>query len=386
MLPGIITIQQSMGAFVAVERKFGVRGSHFVVEGIDEADPYLNGITEDFESNFQTFCRNFLEPDAVAFDIGANIGATAIVLSQYLDKGKVYAVEPGKKIFSLLEKNLRKNGIKNVQAINCAVSETTTKLRFVENSAYGHIDLTSQDEPSDDGSIDAFSLDDLVDSLKLERLNFVKVDVEGFEHQVLKGGKKTLARFNPVLYLEINSWCLLDHSNTNPLELANYLLQNFKYVYRVIKTPGASSLLERVDSARTLVHDNIVYHGSVDDVVVTNDPAKIQLNLIEAYQKCDALSAQVTSLTVERDALAAQLSGLVAERASLSAQLVRAVAERESANAQLSNLVVERDSSNAQLSNVIAERDSLNVRLNAVLASRSWRVTGWLRALRHSFK
>lgn len=343
---------------MAALRKFAVKGCQFVVEGLDDTDPYLNGITNDFESNFQTFCRNFLEPDAVALDIGANIGATAIVLSQYLGRGQVYAIEPGKKIFSLLEKNIRKNNIPNVKVLNCAVSDTSTKLRFFENSAYGHIDLSSPEESSDDGSIDAFSLDDLVDSLNVERLDFLKVDVEGFEHQVLKGAQKTLGRFNPMLYLEFNSWCLLNHSNTNPLELANYLLRNFKFVYRVVKTPGAGSLLERVVSARTLVHDNIVFNGSVDDVVVTNDPEKIPLNLIEAYQKCDSLSAQLASLAAEREAFSAQLSGLVAERASLA----------------------------AQLAGVASERDSLNARLNAVFASRSWRATGWLRAIRHGFK
>lgn len=314
---------------MGLKKTFAVSGQVYEVEGVRADDPYFNSITEDFEIIFQKFCATFINKNSVSLDIGANIGVTSIILSHNMNNGVVYAIEPGKKIFSVLENNVKNNRINNIKTINCAISETTCKLHFIENSAYGHIKLNNGIVYADDGLTDAFSLDDLVNNLNIERLDFIKIDVEGFEHQVLKGGKETLRRFNPLIYLELNSWCLLDHSDSNPLEFARYLLENFEFVYRVDKTSGADTLLQRVDSARTLIHDNIVFNGSLDDLVVSNDPAKFQISINESYQRYDSVSAQ--------------------------------------------------------LNNVLAERDSLSAQLNNVLTSKSWKLTQWLRSIRRVF-
>jgi hypothetical protein len=167
-------------------------------------------------------------------------------------------------------------------------------LSFVENSAFGHIDLGSSPGGTGANLVAAHSLDDLVDSLKIEKLDLVKVDVEGFERHVLDGGTDTLRRFNPLIYLEFNSWCMLDHLDSNPLHFARHLMSNFSNVYRVNKKAGARVLLEKIESARTLVHDNIVFNESIDDLVVSNNTLAIQAGLAKFNKLNGTLSARIT--------------------------------------------------------------------------------------------
>lgn len=282
------------------KRSFLVEDKLFEVAGVNDQDPYLIGISGLFEKKFQDFCRTFLRDDFVAMDIGANIGATSIIMSHYLRNGRIIALEPGKSIFSLLINNLKNNHINNVDAYNYAVSDKTTTLRFVENSAYGHISLENSTEPPrGDNSVSAYSLDDLVEKFNIDRLDFIKVDIEGFEPQFFAGAEKTLARFNPIIYFELNSWCLIDHANNNPLEFMRKIVEQFRFIWRVDKSYENGRILEKIishDIGRALVHDNIALHGSVDDIVVSNNENLFDPRIVEMMDICGDLSRKNTLL------------------------------------------------------------------------------------------
>lgn len=275
-------------------RIFSVGSKTYEVTGVQSEDHYLKGITKHFEPQFQSFCSTFLRQDSVALDIGANIGATSIILGHYLNQGVVYAVEPGKTIHSLLKGNIERNKLDNIFTLNCAVSKKSGQLSFVENSAFGHINLGNSSEDLSTNVVAAYSMDDLVSNLKIERLDLVKIDVEGFERQVLDGGIETLRRFNPLIYLEFNSWCMLDHLDSNPLHFARHLMATFSNVYRINKKAGARELLEKIESPRTLVHDNIVFNESIDDLVVSNNTMVIQDGLAKIRQLKETMSARIT--------------------------------------------------------------------------------------------
>ncbi len=317
-------------------RSFFVEKQPYAVVGLSEQDPYLNGVAGQFEPKFQRFC-SMMPPDAVAMDIGANIGVTSIILGHHLPKGRVFALEPGKTIFGLLERNLKSNGLDNVTPLNNAVSNQTQTLRFIEQSAYGHVNGAC---PADEeGSVKAYALDDLIDELKLDRLDFIKVDVEGFEPEFFEGARRTIARFNPVIYFELNSWCLMDHAGHNPVDFMNTIVSDFPALWRVNKDPDSDVVLDKVVSAalaKTLVHDNMVLHGSVDDIVVASDESRLDPRLF-ASATAEAPSA---------------LDPEPAEHIALQ----------------------------AQLGAVTAERDRLRRQLNLILGSRSWRYTWFLRS------
>jgi FkbM family methyltransferase len=307
---------------VMVTRSFLVEDQPYQVAGLSDQDPYLVSITGRFEPKFQRLCST-LPSDAVALDIGANIGATSIILGHYLPHGKVFALEPGKIIFGLLKQNLKSSGLPQVTPLNCAVADQTETVRFIEQSAYGHVDLNETAGSADEETaVKAYALDDLVDELKLDRLDFIKVDVEGFEPQFFKGARRTLARFNPVIYFELNSWCLIDHAGNHPIEFMRTIIGEFDAIWRVNKDPDSDRVLEKVISAdlsRTLVHENMALHGSVDDIVVTNDHSRIDPRLFEAAATASAgqrydLFGQLQAAKAERDQLRQQLDLILNSR------------------------------------------------------------------------
>jgi FkbM family methyltransferase len=309
---------------VMVTRSFLVEDQAYEVAGLSDQDPYLSSIHGRFEPKFQRFC-SMLPPDAVAMDIGANIGVTSIILGHYLPQGRVFALEPGKTIFGLLERNLKHSGRQNVTPLNCAVSDQTQVLRFVEQSAYGHLDANAAAcSPEDEGAVKTYALDDLVDELKLDRLDFIKVDVEGFEPEFFEGARRTLARFNPVVYFELNSWCLIDHGGHNPIEFMTKIVGDFRFVYRVNNNTDSDTVLDKVVSshlAQALVHANIALHGSIDDIVVVNDESRLDRALFSPHSDQSdpeggvhtALLRQVKAVQAERDQLKQKLEQLRCE-------------------------------------------------------------------------
>jgi len=293
------------------KKSFLVEDKTYDVRGLSEEDSYLQSIMGRFEPKFQRFCST-MPSDAVALDIGANIGVTSIILGHYLSEGRIFALEPGKTIFSLLEENLEASQLQQVVPLNCAVSNQTGFLRFIEASAYGHLAAGAAPGSEHDAcAVRACTLDDLVDELKLQRLDLIKVDVEGFEPQVFEGARKALARFNPIVYFELNSWCLIAHGAHNPIEFMRQIIGDFRHVFRVSRDADSDMVLERVvtvDLALTLIHDNIARHGSVDDIVVVNDESRLNPQLfVDPPDAGERLSIPQETLLVERDQLRPQL-------------------------------------------------------------------------------
>ncbi|HBO9849838.1 FkbM family methyltransferase [Pseudomonas aeruginosa] len=195
-------------------------------------DPdYLGRMGEEFEPETTSLLATLCDADATAMDIGANIGLTSLALSSICHSGAVIAIEPVPHTFELLSKNLATAGIRNVSTINVAVGagEGSVSMfvdeRNLATSFVVDIDSDSSQE------IPLTSLDSLVSLSGVERLDFIKIDVEGCELEVLKGAESTLNRFKPVVMLEMNHWCLNVFRRVSLPEFREKLLQLFPYVY-----------------------------------------------------------------------------------------------------------------------------------------------------------
>ncbi len=123
----------------------------------------------------------------IVLDIGANIGFYTKILSGLVgETGKVYAFEPDKKNFSYLQQNA--GNLKNVELINKAVSDKTgmitlyqSDLLNVDHKTYATENYTSKTE------IECIALDDLIPDHKVD---FIKIDIQGFEYFAFKGMKE----------------------------------------------------------------------------------------------------------------------------------------------------------------------------------------------------
>lgn len=144
----------------------------------------------------------------VAVDVGANIGYYTLLLAKVCKR--VYAIEPDKNCFSILKKNVEENNLKNVLLINKAVSDKKGEVDFIHNQEnFGDSRLQSPSAtpypPLTRGNntiISTISLDELLN--KENRINLIKIDVQGHEPQVIAGAKKIIKKYSPILFLEFN--------------------------------------------------------------------------------------------------------------------------------------------------------------------------------------
>ncbi len=145
--------------------------------------------------------RQLIRPGDIVLDIGANIGSHTLYFSKAVgQKGLVLAFEPQRIIFQTLCANMALNSILNVQCCNVAVGEIPGSIIVpilnynVENN-FGGLNLGTFESGEQVQVVP-------IDSLNLPRCNFLKIDVEGMEINVLKGAKKTIQKHKPLLYVE----------------------------------------------------------------------------------------------------------------------------------------------------------------------------------------
>lgn len=150
-----------------------------------------------------------VKPGDTVVEAGANIGSHTVHLAQLVgDTGEVWAFEPQRLVFQLLAGNMALNSLTNVHCEQKCLSDTPGTVQVpVWNATQVHnwggmslIDTTAG-EP-----VPAIALD----SLPLKRLDFLKIDVEGMELNVLKGAQRLIAKFHPVIYTEA------DRKDKNP--------------------------------------------------------------------------------------------------------------------------------------------------------------------------
>ena len=145
--------------------------------------------------------RQIIKPGAVVVDVGANIGCHTVFFSQAVGTdGSVFAFEPQRPIFHILCGNVALNRQLNVITHQAGLGRESgflaaPPLDYAEENNFGGM------------SLEAAQLGERVpvmrlDSLKLTACDFIKIDVEGMEEEVLWGATATLATHNPVLYVE----------------------------------------------------------------------------------------------------------------------------------------------------------------------------------------
>jgi len=192
---------------------------------------YLGQMGEEFEPETTSLLAALCDADATAVDIGANIGLTSLALSSICRDGTVIAIEPVPHTFELLNKNLAGAGIQNVSTFNVAVGASEGSVSMYVDERNLATSFVVDIDSGSDQEIPLTSLDSLVSRLAIERLNFIKIDVEGCELEVLKGAETTLNRFKPIVMLEMNHWCLNVFRRVSLPEFREKLLQLFPYVY-----------------------------------------------------------------------------------------------------------------------------------------------------------
>lgn len=142
-----------------------------------------------------------IKPGNIVVEAGANIGSHTIHLSQLVGKtGKVYAFEPQRLIFQLLAGNMALNSIENVYCIQACVSdkEGSVLVPFLDPSKANNFGGLSLKNTTFGEKCTVTT----IDKLELQGCDFLKIDVEGMELNVLRGAENTIKTYRPIIYAE----------------------------------------------------------------------------------------------------------------------------------------------------------------------------------------
>lgn len=255
----------------AFEFELGIAGS--------EEDPYFQGLPRESESDLFFITEKYLEKDSIYFDIGANIGITALSMAKYLDKGLVYAFEPSH-AYNYLKKNAQSNFLDNIHLFNIAIGEQERTIEFQvpRCSAHSHrLTETNYDKNSNlTKRVKLSKLDNIIKNEKLNRLDFIKIDVEGFESDVIRGCNNLIRQFNPIFFVEFNSFALIAFKNESPRVFLKFLCDTFTNLY-VIRNNTLTALHSQ-ETLNRFLHENLVFHGCVDNLVCCNGDIEARSN------------------------------------------------------------------------------------------------------------
>ncbi len=165
---------------------------------------------------------NSLRVGGAAVDVGAFDGETSIDLAETEIFSKVYAFEPFQKNYELLQNNIQ------AKDVDCLIEGRQIAIGASRQTFFqGTEDVTSRSRIVHDANmtggekVEVFPLD----ALRLDDVSLIKVDIEGFELEFLKGAIETLRRWQP--HLAISAY----HHRDHPEKIADFLYKNFDDVY-----------------------------------------------------------------------------------------------------------------------------------------------------------
>ena len=183
---------------------FGRHG-HFLVSGNDMYVGQAIAVYGEYGELEWDFMRQVIAPARDQVEVGANIGSHTVAMAKLAAQGgrRLMAVEPQPVLFQNMCANVALNRLFNVQAENCACAAEPGWLSFPpqDYAAVGNFGGVSMQVETDGWQrVRSQPLDSLLDARW--DVGFLKIDVEGFEHDVLLGARDTLRRCRPVIYLE----------------------------------------------------------------------------------------------------------------------------------------------------------------------------------------
>jgi FkbM family methyltransferase len=188
------------------DKSLNLFGKNFYYLNLEDVLGSINQIIVNDEYNL----KDFLKEDFVVFDIGANIGVFTCFVANLVKKGRVFAFEPVSMVFDILKKNTESYRDIEVFQLGFGSREETKEILIrTWNSGYSTIKDSAIQRPKESfdikENIKISELDNIINKLNLEKINFIKIDVEGYEIEVLKGGIETIKKFRPILGVSLHS-------------------------------------------------------------------------------------------------------------------------------------------------------------------------------------
>jgi FkbM family methyltransferase len=334
---------------------------------------------------------NWIPPGAYVLDIGAYIGTHTLAFADLVGaNGKVLAFEPNPRPLKLLKSNVERSQKATISVMGIALGEERRfddlHLNNSTNVASTHLRGDSYSEPV--SSVEILPLD----ALELERVDFIKADVEGYEANVLKGGELTIQQFRPVIFLELNSvdagaghlqWAKSHDYTVLGVITEAFNSKNFKGEVRNIFGDAKECGLILIPNDRNQIHrkvESVTLINTVDDLVL--------LLLHKPQYPSEVLSECAAAETLDTNYPSPRLVKSDREIARWRSEVERLEHTKQVLLEQIETLrtsvvKIDEELGELKLKNAFLSRSLavVEVERNALLTSRSWKVTKPFRAI-----
>jgi FkbM family methyltransferase len=158
-----------------------------------------------FDEKIFNTLKKYIEPNTIVLDIGSNFGQMSILWSKHMTNVEVYSFEASKYIFNILKKNVELNQA-NVKLFNSFVGNQNSDEFYIEKSritseaynTYGSNQIKEAKNEENSERINALKIDDIKFN---KNISAMKIDVQGYDLEVLKGAKETIKKYKmPIIF------------------------------------------------------------------------------------------------------------------------------------------------------------------------------------------
>ena len=182
-------------------------------------------VSESYEKELKKFLNL---KEGIFVDVGAHIGKYSISLGKRLgDNGSVISIEPEPLNFNLLKKNIALNHLSNIKLQNVACANHNSYEMLYIHHDYPTLHSFYINPGSKRMKVKTIKLDTLIQNLGVNRVDLMKIDVEGAEIDVIKGSLDILKKYHPKIVFEA--------FNMEYLKQIEKIFKNFNYSIRQIK-------------------------------------------------------------------------------------------------------------------------------------------------------
>ena len=212
-----------------IEREIEIGSHKYQIVSDDE---YLERMGSIFEPHLVALFQSLIQKTFRVLDVGANIGCTSLLFGQLSQE--VVSFEPSPSTFKFLSTNVKNSNHLNIEVKNFGLGaeKANLALTYAPNNRSGAF-VSDKLQASAGHNIEEIEIRKGDDCVSNGLVHLIKIDVEGFEKEVLKGLHRTIEQDHPIVVLELNHWCLNAFQRITVPDFFDFLLGIFPILYAV---------------------------------------------------------------------------------------------------------------------------------------------------------
>lgn len=303
------------------------------------------------------------------FDIGANIGNHTLYFATHTEAKHIYSFEPYNANFTLLVENIERNKLADrVSAYNMAMGEKQGKvsLQSIDEENLGTATFQYVDDSQD--GIDTIDLDSFIKEHRINSLDFIKIDTEGFECSILEGMTHVIEQYKPTLWIEVNA----DSFKTiHPVLISKgYFVSDMKGCNILYKNKQKFPNESRLD-INAIVENLLVYFEKANVYYRNYEKAKTWIdnkNMVIESKSKEVQQIQQMQVSLQQELLEKQnkINELLEEKATLDRRNLKNEDKAKRNDAINKDLMAETVKLNQEILNLRNEKEEMKERLNAL--------------------